>query len=144
MATTAQIASNDSTTGCVTESKSSLTRILCENFSKVIAFFKVNSTSVLVQQGNLGCNVSVKLWFSKFSNLIWYPESYTDVIFACLPLKSSTSNVVDTVTIRWPLLRTTAAQVAWNDLTTRCIQNLWRGYFSVIAFFKVNSTSVLA
>jgi hypothetical protein len=50
----------------------------------------------------------------------------------------------DIVTMRWPLFRTAAAQVAKNDLTSRCAQNHWRGYFSkVISFFKVKSSSVL-
>jgi hypothetical protein len=56
-------------------------------FSKFTAFFKVKSTSVLVQQGDLGGNVSVKLFIDKFDDTISYPHSYTDVIFKCLPAK---------------------------------------------------------
>jgi hypothetical protein len=49
------------------------------NFSKVIAFFKVKSLLDLVQQGDLGGNVSMSLRFSKFGNSISYAHFYTDV-----------------------------------------------------------------
>jgi hypothetical protein len=70
----AQVARNDLTTRYV--------RNLWRGyFSKVIAFFKVKSTSDLVQQGDLGGNVPVKLYFSKFRNSISYAHFYKDVIF---------------------------------------------------------------
>jgi hypothetical protein len=50
-------------------------------FSKVIAFFKVKNASDLLQQGDLGGNVSVKLYFCKFGNSISHPDSYTVVTF---------------------------------------------------------------
>jgi hypothetical protein len=40
------------------------------NFSKVIAFFKVKNSSVLLQQGDLKGNVFVLLCFDKFDNSI--------------------------------------------------------------------------
>jgi hypothetical protein len=57
------------------------------NFSKIIGFFKVENTSVLLQQGDLGGNVSTSLYFSKFSNLISYKHVYTDVVFVGWPVK---------------------------------------------------------
>jgi hypothetical protein len=70
----------------------------------------------------------------------------TQMSFSCTQQRNTTTSIDDnTATMRWPLLRTTAAQVARNDLTTRCIQNLWRGNFSkVITFFNVKILSVLA
>jgi hypothetical protein len=63
MAIAAHVARNDLTMRC----NRNLWR---GNFSKVIAFFKVKTLSVLVQQGDLGGNVSVKIYFNKFNNSI--------------------------------------------------------------------------
>jgi hypothetical protein len=47
-------------------------------------------------------------------------------------------------TIRWPSMCILAAQVARNELLTRCVRNGSRGFFSkVIGFFKVKYASVL-
>jgi hypothetical protein len=53
-------------------------------FSKVIAFFKVKSSSFLVQQGDLGGNVSVKLCFDKFHNSIIHTHFAAGVKFSIL------------------------------------------------------------
>jgi hypothetical protein len=76
----AQVARNDLTSRCV--------RNLWRGyFSKVVGFFKVKSSSVLVQQGDLGGNVSVELCFGKIGNSISYPHFYIEVIFVGQPVK---------------------------------------------------------
>jgi hypothetical protein len=80
MTPAAQVARNDLTTRYVRN-------LWRGNFSKVIAFFKVKTVSDLVQQGDLGGNMSMSLYCSKFGDLISYPHFYTDVNFVDSPLK---------------------------------------------------------
>jgi hypothetical protein len=74
MTIAAQVARNDLMSRCVRN-------LWRGNFSKVIAFFKVKYASVLVQQGDLGSNVSVKLCFDKFCNSISSAHSVAGVNF---------------------------------------------------------------
>jgi hypothetical protein len=53
-------------------------------FSKVVAFFKVKYVLDLVQQGDLGGNVSVKFYFSKFGDSISSKHFVASVKFSIL------------------------------------------------------------
>ena len=75
--TAAQVARNDLTTRYVRN-------LWRGNFSKVVSFFKVDSTSDLVQQGDLGGKISVKLCFDKFCNSISSVHSVAGVKFSTL------------------------------------------------------------
>jgi hypothetical protein len=108
-----QLDCNDLTTACIRN-------LWRGKFSKVIAFFKVKNVSDLLQQGDLGVTYSWYCVSTCFATRFDMNVPAQMSILRDDHRNTSTSYGDGIVTMRWPCNCSLAAQVARNDLTTRC------------------------